>query len=249
MGSAQVDERYGFSTVADVMTDPFPPGIDPATVRLPSVPKLRSAEDDEAHHREYWRAHVWATLRRYRVAFEDPVCPPSLRADHGRVADEARHLAERVTAAYPIRPMDSVACHEALKDLTAGAAAIERTVAALRGAPVVLAADPPTADPRRAATGSAASRPMIPDAPSIAPDAQPPGAPPAVEPSPGVHGQDFFAPAAPSRGLDLRLSLRGARGLRRGRALAEGRSGDDPAVDEPACSASALDEPAADSTV
>jgi len=230
MGSAQVDEGYGFATVAGVVADPFPPGLDPAAVRLPTVPKLRSAEDDEAHHREYWRAHVWATLHRYQAGYEDPACPPSLRADHGRVADEARRLLERATATHPISPLDSVACHAALKDLTAGAAALERTVVALRGAPEVLPADPPDADRRGAA---------------IAPVGAPlPGTPPAAAPAPGVHGQDFFAPATPSRSFDLRIGLRGARGLRRGPELTEGRPGDDPLVDMPP-----LDDSAADSHV
>jgi hypothetical protein len=162
MGSAQVDEGYGFAAVADVLADPFPPGLDAARVRLPTVPRLRSAEDDASHHRAYWRAHVWAALRRYQVAFEDPACPPWLRADHARVADEARRLLDRATATHD-------------------------------------ASSPP---------------------PTLA-------APPAA----GVHGQDFFPPAAATRGLDLRLSLRGARGLRRGRELTEGRPGADPVAD------------------
>ena len=233
MGSAQVDERFGFPSVADTHSDPFPPGLDPATVRLPSVPRLRTAEDDVARHRRYWRAHVWAALRRYRVAFKDPACPRTLRADYGRVADEARRLLDRATGTYPLRPIDSVGCHAALRELTAGSAALERTMVALRGAPDVRSADPPAKDPGRVSTpaDAADTAPGVSEAGSSrVPSAD---SSPAAVSLPGVTGQDFFAPSGPSRGLDLRLSLRGTRGLRRGRALAEGRPGDDPVMDPP----------------
>ena len=245
MGSAQVDEAYGFAAVADVLADPFPPGLDTARVRLPTVPRLRSARDDASHHREYWRAHVWAALRRYQVAFEDPSCPPSLRADHARVADEARRLLGRATATHPISPLDSVACHAALKDLTAGAAALEGTVAALRGAPVVPPAGPPAID-RGGVAHAPPPPPQATDDPA-SPDAghvPSPPTPQAAPPGSGVHGQDFFAPSTAPRGLDLRLSLRGARGLRRGRELAEGRPGADPVAD-----LAVVEDPATDSTV
>ena len=239
MGSVQVEEGCGFATVADVLTDPFPPGLDPATVRLPTVPRVRSPEDDADHHRAYWRAHVWATLRRYQASFDDPACPPSPRADCGRVADEARRLLARATATHPISPLDSVSCHAALKELTAGAVALEQTVAALRGAPDVGTDGRPVPDPARPT--DAAAVPVLPTA--SAPDAPHPVAPPAAT-SAGVHGQDFFAPATTARGFDLRLSLRGARGLRRDRELAEGRPGDDPAAAVPPA-----DDPAAGPTV
>src|SRR5664280_2769482 len=63
MGSATgVDEQFGFSSVGAVLPDPFLRGVDPDTVRLPTVPRVRSPEDDDAHHRAYWRAHIWAVL-------------------------------------------------------------------------------------------------------------------------------------------------------------------------------------------
>ena len=230
MGSVQVDEGYGFATVAGVVADPFPPGLDPAAVRLPTVPKLRSAEDDEAHHREYWRAHVWATLHRYQTGYEDPACPPSLRADHGRVADEARRLLERATATHPISPLDSVACHAALE----GPDSRRRRPRADRGGAAWCARGAPgrSAGRRPARRGHCAGRRPAPR------DAARCGA------GTGVHGQDFFAPATPSRSFDLRIGLRGARGLRRGPELTEGRPGDDPLVDMPP-----LDDSAADSHV
>jgi|GEM_PF-2155601 len=231
---AQVDEGYGFEAVDDVLADPFPPGVDPTTVRLPSVPKLRSAEDDEAHHRAYWRAHVWAALHAYRRAFEDPVCPPWLQADYAGVVRKARSLVERATGTYPISPLDSVACHAALKELVAGARALEQTVGALHGAPDGRPADPPAAlllvggagdvvagggDVARGADEQPDHGPTAGDDPDDTGASAPAG----------VHGADFFAPAPASRTFELRLSLRGARGLKRGRALGGGSApGDRP---------------------
>jgi len=131
---AKVDEAYGFESVQAVSSDPFPPGVDPETVRLPPVPRFRSPDDDEAHHRDYWQAHVWVLLHRYRRTFADPACPPALRGDYPGVADQALRLVERATGAHPISPMDSVACHSALKDLRTGVSALEDTVVALHGA-------------------------------------------------------------------------------------------------------------------
>jgi hypothetical protein len=212
----QAAESYGFEAIDGVLADPFPPGFDPATVRLPSIPKLRSAEDDEAHHREYWRAHVWAALHVYRRAFEDPACPPSLQADYARVAEEASNLVGRATGTYPISPLDSVACHAALKELLFGARALERTVVALRGVPDVLPADPPAGELL-----------VVDGTDDTAPDDGPAGPPdpmelPEARAPTGVHGPDFFAAVAPPRGFEFKLSLRGARGLKRGRALGGG---------------------------
>jgi hypothetical protein len=216
----QVGEGYGFGAVDDVLADPFPPGADPAALRLPSIPKVRSAEDDEAHHRAYWRAHIWAALHIYRRAFEDPACPPSLQGDYPRVTDEARTLVDRATGSYPISPMDSVACHAALKDLLAGARALEHTVAALRGAPDPRPVEPPAAEP------------LPVDGADDATDQGPAGGDDPVEPPEapvpaGVHGPDFFAPVTAPRPFELKLSLRGSRGLKRGRALGGGSPTED----------------------
>ncbi len=225
MGSTQVDEGHRFEAVAHAFADPFPPGLDPATVRLPSVPKLRSADDDEAHHREYWRAHVWAVLHRYRAAYADPACPASLRADHDRVADEARCLLVRATGTHPISPLDSVACHTALKGLASGVTALERTVAPLRGMAHVPPVDPLAPEEHRSVavtlpTPEGDGRPE-PDRPRE-PDGADGTDPVDLSPVAGVHGEDFFAPVTPSRGVEFRLSLRGSRGLRRGSQLAGG---------------------------
>ena len=212
----QVGEGYGFESVDDVLADPFPTGFDPAVVRLPAVPKVRSAEDDEAHHRAYWRAHVWAALHVYRRALEDPACPPSLQADYPRVAQGARTLVDRATGTFPISPIDSVACHAALKDLLAGARTLERTVEALRGSPDALPADPAPVDLTRVggADGDAHD-----DASAVRDD---PVEPPEARLPAGVQGVDFFAPVVPQRGFEFKLSLRGARGLQRGRPLGGG---------------------------
>jgi hypothetical protein len=185
----RVDGTFGFESVSAVLEDPFPPGLDPATVRLPSVPRLRSDDDDAAHHRAYWQMHLWSTLDRYRRAYSDPGCTPTLQADYPRVADEASRLAQRATASHPIGPIDTVACHATLKELRAGATALEDTVVALRG--VAKTGDP---------DGAAAARPT----------------------AHGAAGQDFFASASAPRTFEFRLGLRGARGLRRSRALAGG---------------------------
>ena len=217
----QVDGGEWFAAVADVCADPFPPGFDPATVRLPTAPAPRSPQDDGPHHRAYWQAHVWAVLRRYATAYRDPACPPALRAESDRVAADARRLLERATGAFPISPLDSVACHAALKELTAGAVVLERTVAAPRGTAGGQSAEPHATD-LPAADLPAVDGPADSDAddgPTVADDEPTPhdDAPPA-----GVHGQDFFAPAPP-RGFEFKLSLRGARGLRRSRELGGAR--------------------------
>jgi len=161
---------------------------------------------------------VWAVLHRYRTAYEDPACPPTLRADHDRVAEEALRLVERATGAHPISPLDSVACHAALRDLAAGAGVLEQTVAALRGVPDVRAPEP-AAGGRRTAAGADAPQPV-----------EVPGVTGSTAPS-GVHGHDFFASAAPSRGFEFRLSLRGSRGLKRSRQLAGDGPTEPPAAD------------------
>ena len=223
----QADDGFGFGKVDDVLADPFAPGVVPASVRLPSVPKVRSADDDEAHHREYWRAHVWAALHRYRSAFEDPACPPSLRADHARVAEEAGRLVARATGTYPISPIDSVACHAALKDLVAGAASLEQTVAALRGAPGVPVADRPPAVSVPAGGGATTGQAGIGDATDDeAADGVQVGPGDSVQAPPGVHGQDFFAPTSTARGAETKPGSRPGRGLLHRRALTGGRPGD-----------------------
>ena len=182
------DDGYRFVGVAAVLDDPFGPDVDPEAVALPSVPALRSPEDDQVHHRRYWQAHVWASLHRYRRAFSDPHCPPARRGDYPRVAADALLLAERVTARYPLVPMDSVACHAALKDLHAGSVALAETVAALRG-PTPLPV--PSLDATERETEAAT----------------------------GVQAPDFFAPSGSDPPVEMTLSLRGFRGLRRNRRL------------------------------
>ena len=187
-------QGYGFPTVAAVLPDPFPPGSDPGSVRLPTVPRVRSAEDDEPHHRAYWQAHVWEALLRYRRAFADPACTSWLRSSYDRVESEALQLVTRATGTFPISPIDSVACHAALKDLRHGSVSLEETVRALRGTSVervpVAAGDP------------AGTAMVVGGSPS------------------GSGGQDFFASASSGRSFEFKLSLRGARGLRRSRTLA-----------------------------
>jgi len=214
----QVHGGFGFAAVDDVLADPYPGDLDLATVRLPSVPRVRSAEDDEAHHRAYWRAHVWAALHVYRRAFEDPVCPPWLRAEYARVAGDARTLVDRATGTYPISPLDSVACHAALKDLVSGARSLEQTVEALHDAPEVRPTDPPVALVDR----------RVEDAPDLGPAVEAGPDEPGTPESTGVHGPDFFAPIATGRSFDFKLSLRGARGLKRGRALGGGPPTEEP---------------------
>lgn len=230
MGSTTgIDERYGFTAVEAVLSDPFPPGLDPATVRLPTVPRVRSADDDEAHHRAYWRASVWAVLRRYQVAYADPACSGALRDGYPAVAADALRLADRASGPHPMSPLDSVACHAALKDLTAGVASLESTVAALRTRPV---ASPVPALAPFAGAGARGVALAV----AVAPGAGVAGAAGASELTAvpedvvvaGVPGSDFFPGTTPSRPSEFKLSLRGTRGLLRRRATGASTTGSAP---------------------
>src|SRR5664280_1217668 len=225
MGSATVvDEQFGFSSVGAVLPDPFPLGVDPDTVRLPTVPRVRSPEDDDAHHRAYWRAHIWAVLHRYRRAYLDADCPVALRDGYPAVEADAQRLAQRAGAPHPISPIDSVACHAALKELGAACTTLEATVAALRSHPVVDRdlARPPTAHLPAADLPD----PVAPDDADRVADAVP------VDDgmAQGVAGQDFFPTSSPLRPFEFSLSLRGSRGLLRRRGPAAPTAGT-PAVD------------------
>jgi len=199
---------------------------------------VRSPEDDEAHHLHYWRSHLWAVLRRYRTAYTDPGCTAALREGYDDVVAEAVQLAERVSA-QPLSPLESVACHSALKELTAGVASLEATVAALRGTPLAAGPIRPRSEPgarpaeipyeRRGhpdgrPADPASAEPSAADAPSAdAPPAHVAVDPVAAGPGPsgrvpaGVAGQDFFAAAPATHGLEFPLNRRGNRALRRRR--------------------------------
>lgn len=232
-------EGHSFEAVESVVANPFPPGTDPATIRLPSVPRLRSPEDNEANHHLYWQAHLWETLLRYRRADHDPACPDRLRAGYEEVAEVSLRLAERATSAFPLSPIDSVGCHSTLKELRASALGLEATVAALADG---AGAGETTVGPARPtdftsvmATVAAPVEPVVvpaggaPVAATASGSVDPvgadgggdPGGPERPDASGGVPlTQDLFAHPSPSRSSDSRLSLRGARGLRRGRNLA-----------------------------
>lgn len=197
-------EGHSFEAVEAVLANPFPPGTDPALVRLPAVARLRSPEDTEENHRLYWQAHLWETLLRYRRAYGDPSCTDRLRAGYFEVDDTAVRLARRATSGFPLSPIDSVGCHSTLKDLRAGALALEATVAAL-------AHDGPAGVP----AGSGAVAPVA----TAAVDADGADASGSVDPVEAPLTQDLFAGPTPAKGFDLKLSLRGVRGLRRNRSL------------------------------
>ena len=230
-------EGHSFEAVESVVANPFPPGTDPATIHLPSVPRLRSPEDNEANHRLYWQAHLWETLLRYRRAYHDPACPDRLRAGYDEVAAVSLALAERAMSGFPLSPIDSVGCHSTLKELRASALGLEATVAALAdgsGADEVPIGPAPSTD--FTAVMATVAAPAAPVAGHVATDPGGRAVPAAVETA-GVDGggdeaegpdrpagvpltQDLFAHPSPSRSFDFKLSLRGARGLRRGRNLA-----------------------------
>ncbi len=122
---------HSFEAVEAVLANPFPPGTDPARILLPAVPRVRTPDDDEVHHRSYWQVHLWETLLRFRRAFGNPACPERLRAGYPEIDAAALRLAERATSGFPLAPIDSVGCHSALKDLKVSAVSLEFTVAAL----------------------------------------------------------------------------------------------------------------------
>jgi len=245
--AAGVEERYGFGAVQAVLPDPFPAGVDPSALRLPPVPRARSLEDDEAHHRHYWQSHIWAVLHRYRTAYADPGCTAALRDGYEAVVVEALQLAERVTA-QPLSPLESVACHSVLKELTAGVASLESTVAALRGTPLAAGPLRPRSEDGSGTVavpyerrGNPARRPPVPvsaAAPAATPGSSGPGAAspePAAARTPvdgvptgrapsGVAGQDFFAAPPGSHGREFPLHRRG---LRRWRTPSTGPTEDD----------------------
>ena len=234
-------EAHSFEAVEAVLANPYPPGTDPASIRLPSVPRLRTPEDNEENHLAYWRAHLWETLLRYRRAYHDPACTEHLRAGYGEVAETAVGLAERATSGFPLSPIDSVACHTTLKELHAGAVGLEATVVALQqgsGAPA-----PPTPPPhptdftavaaapaRRTAAARPAAVEVRPTEPDPVEDASGTGSAAIDDPDDGRRGApltpDLFARPQPSRSFEFGISLRGARGLRRGRSLAGGGPGE-----------------------
>jgi hypothetical protein len=201
-------EGHSFEAVEGLLANPFPPGTDPAEVRLPAVPRLRSPEDTAENHLRYWQAHVWEALLRYRRAYRDPACPDRLRAGYFEVNEAAVRLAERATSGFPLSPIDSVGCHSMLKELRAGALGIEATVAALSdGSRATLVEEwvpPAGADPGAAPTdpGRGTAEDGGPDEAPLTPDL-------------------YMRPSPPSsRGVEFKLSLRGFRGMRRNRSLA-----------------------------
>ena len=131
----QVGDAYGFEMVDAVLPDPYPPGVDPTSVHLPSVPRIRFADDDAVQRRNYWQAHVWVLLHRYSRVFTDPDCPTIVHDEYPRVAHRALRLVERASGVHPISPLDAVACHTELKDLRKGAVTCEGTLVALRVTP------------------------------------------------------------------------------------------------------------------
>ena len=201
-------EGHSFEAVEAFVADPFPPGTDPALIRLPAVARLRSPEDTEENHLRYWQAHLWETLLRYRRAYRDPACPDRLRAGYFEVDQAAVRLAERATSGFPLSPIDSVGCHSMLKELRAGALGLEATVAALSdGAPA------PAVDdwvPRSA---------VDPGEVDVEVDGPPVATPP--EEVPLTRDLYMRPPPPSSRGFEFKLSLRGARGVRRNRPPAE----------------------------
>ena len=202
-------EGHSFEAVEAVVANPFPPGTDPALVRLPAVPRLRSPEDTEENHLRYWQAHLWETLLRFRRAYRDPSCPDRLRAGYFDVDEAALRLAERATSGFPLSPIDSVGCHSMLKELRAGALGLEATVAALSdGAAGPLADD--WVPPSGAGPGAI--------------DVDTGGTPVAVAPEEAPLTRDLYMrppPPTSSKGFEFKLSLRGVRGMRRNRSLAD----------------------------
>ena len=201
-------EGHSFEAVEAVVANPFPPGTDPALIRLPAVARLRSREDTEENHLRYWQAHLWESLLRYRRAYRDPACPDRLRAGYFDVDQAAVRLAERATSGFPLSPIDSVGCHSMLKELRAGALGLEATVAALSDG----AAGPAVGD----WVPSSEVEPGVNDA---GVDALPVAAPSVEAPL----TRDLYMrppPASSSKGFDFKLSLRGVRGMRRNRSLA-----------------------------
>jgi hypothetical protein len=204
--------------VEAVVANPFPPGTDPAHIRLPSVARLRSPEDTQENHLRYWQAHLWETLLRYRRAYRDPACPDRLRAGYFEVDRDAVRLAERATADFPLSPIDSVGCHSMLKDLRAGALGLEATVAALsdgRRAPATEDWVPAVAAGAPAAIDGGADSPTAVGAGSD-------GAPVDASTEEAPLSPDLYMrpPPPPSKGFEFKLSLRGVRGMRRNRTLA-----------------------------
>ena len=182
---------------------------------------------------------------RYRRAFHHPACTDRLRAGYDEVAGTAVRLAERATSAFPLSPIDSVGCHSTLKELRAGARGLEATVEALAdgsgaihapagpgrptdftavAATVASPATFPTPVPPAAAAtvvgvdGPAAGGERGGDDDRASEcDHAPQDGPPAAPLTP-----DLFAHPQAARTFDFKLSLRGARGLRRGRSLTGG---------------------------
>ena len=207
-------EGHSFEAVEAVVANPFPPGTDPELVRLPAVARVRSPEDTEENHLRYWQAHLWETLLRYRRGYRDPACPDRLRAGYFEVDQAAVQLAERATSGFPLSPIDSVGCHSMLKELRAGALGLEATVAALSegGALSDRGAVPGPDDwVPPAATGPGMIGTDVDDRTSAPRSGEAPLT------------RDLYMrppPASSSKGFDLKLSLRGVRGMRRNRSLA-----------------------------
>ena len=204
-------EGHSFEAVEALLPNVFPPGTDPARIRLPSVPRLRSPEDDEAHHLRYWQVHVWKTLLRYRRAYADPACTARLRAEYPEVDEVAVRLAGRTASGFPLTPIDSVGCHSALRELQAGATALESTVAALAARSDAFLPDPTSVPPVAAV------------AVAIPPESS------AIEAVPAEPmAQELFvtSPTTPWHGF--RLSLRDGRGLQHHHARDGGTSAVEP---------------------
>ncbi|HEX7443017.1 MAG TPA: hypothetical protein VF320_03960, partial [Acidimicrobiales bacterium] len=147
----------------------FPPGTDPNLIWLPPMPRPHSPDGDEAHYLRYWQVHIWKTLLRYRRAYAHPVCTERLRAGYPEVEEVAVQLAGRVASGYALNPIDSVGCHSALRDLEAGATALESTIAALAGGSdtshPVPAGAPPTIDVADATAPESSATEVVPAGP------------------------------------------------------------------------------------
>lgn len=203
-------EGNSFEAVEAVVANPFPNGTDLAHIRLPAVARVRSPADTEENHLRYWEAHLWETLLRYRQAYRDPACPDRLRAGYFEVDRAAVRLALRATSGFPLGPIDSVGCHSMLKELRAGALGLEATVAALSDG-----ATAPDEDHVVDWVPPSAADPEVDDADVDGPpEAAPPGEAPLT--------RDLYMrpPPSSSKGFEFKLSLRGARGMRRSRSLA-----------------------------
>ena len=198
-------DGHSFEAVEALLPNLFPPGTDPTRIWLPPVPKPQSPGGDEAHLLRYWQVHVWKTLLRYRRAYADPACTDRLRSGYPAVEEAAVRLAGRVASGGALNPMDSVGCHSILRELEAGAAALESTITAL-------SAD---SDP---------SRPEPTSLPKVAAVAIPPVSPVADAVPAGPMAPDVFVTSSPPRWRGFRFGRHGSATSRRDDAAPVGTS-------------------------